>query len=869
MVIAADHQKSREQLIKELNGIRKLVPRLERLTAEYRETERIQSALYKIAELTYTAENMDAFYSTLHGIVSELLYADNFYVALYETRTGMVSFPYFVDSVDTSTPEEFPFEKIKRGLTAWLMGRRTPVLLDGKDLARMREANEIEIVGKLPLMWMGCPLITEGLVTGAIVLQTYEEGRSYRTKDLELMKFVSRHITTGLERKLAREALERRVEERTAELVHVNSSLQREIKERRRGEELQAALFRIAELSNTTAEMSIFYEELHDIIGELIYAANFYIALWHPETEEISFPYRADQFDEGTVTRKGGRGLTEYVLRLKKPVLLDTHMLENLAAAGEVLPHGKTMIQWLGVPLLEGDETLGVLVVQSYNPSRTYENRDLDLMTFVSHHVAGALVRKRSADALLVAYDDLERRVKERTRDLESEIQQRRVVEQQLTHDALHDALTGLPNRTLFRERLDRAIKRKMRHKAFCYAVLFLDLDRFKVINDSLGHLVGDELLKGVSERIKDCLRDTDTVARLGGDEFVILLENISGPSDATAGAERILDRLAEPFDLAGQEVFTGTSIGLTLGLERYTNADDLLRDADAAMYRAKESGRGRVVIFDESMHKHAMRQLEMESFLHRCVAKKELDLYFQPILNLSNGRIEAIEALVRWNHPERGLMEPEEFLGLAKETGMIKEIDWWVLGAACRHLSGWLNQIDGLDHLSLHVNLSGTHFLHEGFADRLQGLLEGLDLDSSRLKLEVDEGALLEKISLTDVVLNRFKKMGIKVLLDDFGTRYSSLSYLHRFPMDTIKIDRSFITRMLDIQENMAITKTIHALGATLEMKTIAEGIETEEILEAVREVGCQMGQGYHLAEPMNGKETAALLAKGSIPLG
>jgi len=869
MITCEDGNKSKQELIDELTSMRALVPRLEQLTAEYREAEKLQNALYEIADLASSAEDMSHFYGSLHRIIGSLMYAKNFYVALYEKDSGLVRFPYFEDTVDEIVPDELPFERIERGMTAWLMRHGQSALMTRADLIEQSEKGEIEVVGELPVMWMGAPLLRNRSGFGAIVVQSYAEQHRYTNKDLELLNFVSQHITTALERKLARAELESRVEERTRDLVAANQNLQLEIRERERGERLQASLFRIAELSNVSLDMDEFYRRLHQIVAELTYARNFYIAIYDPATGMITFPYMVDELDTQPRPRSTGQGLTEYLIRRGDPVLLDRDQLAALERAGEIKDLGGRCLHWLGVPLMDGEEVIGVLAVQSYDDDVRFEERDLELMTFVSHHIAGALQRKQATVALEHAYDELERRVQERTQELyeanrvlEDQIKERKRIERRLIHDALHDALTGLPNRNLFQDRLIHAIKRMNRGADFRFAVLFLDLDRFKVINDSLGHLVGDQLLKEVSGRILACMRESDTVARLGGDEFAILLESLSGATDARKTATRILERLSEPFELGDQEVFTSTSIGIAFGNTRYKKPEDLLRDADAAMYRAKERGRGRIEIFDESMHAQALAQLEMESYLHRAVEKDELRIHYQPIVNLETRAIIGFEALVRWQHPYKDLLVPESFLPLAVETGVIQTFDRWVLEHAIKQMQHWRQTFPQHRPLELHVNISGKLLQQPDFAADLANLLAETGLDPACLELEVNESALLETQSAAEVFA-AFQQMGVKLLLDDFGTEHTSIRLLHEFPMDTIKIDRTFVTAMPDREENHAITRTVAALGEILGMRVIAEGIETEAHLTEIRALGCHFGQGFHLAHPLAADAATELLLR------
>ncbi|MFM6192085.1 putative bifunctional diguanylate cyclase/phosphodiesterase [Planktothrix sp.] len=450
---------------------------------------------------------------------------------------------------------------------------------------------------------------------------------------------------------------------------------------------------------------------------------------------------------------------------------------------------------------------------------------------------------------------ELEARVKERTQQLEE-------ANAKLLQMALHDALTGLPNRALLMTDLNQSIQQAKADPNYQFAVLFLDCDRFKVVNDSLGHLVGDELLILISRRLNLYIKPQNTLARLGGDEFAILLTEIPNSHHAIELADQILESFSKPFQLERHEVFINASIGIVIGHDEYNEPEHLLRDADTAMYRAKALGKGQYHIFDPAMHAAALERLQLETDLRRGLEQQELVVHYQPIVNLNTGKIAGFEALVRWRHPERGLVPPGLFIPIAEETGLITPIGYWVLSESCRQLRTWQKQNLVDSSVFVSVNLSVKQFCQPNLLEQIDQVLEQSQLAPNCLKLEITESAIMDNEKDVAFILREMRKRHILISIDDFGTGYSSLSYLHSFPVDTLKVDKSFVQRLNQEPENVGLIPVIISLAKTMNMSVIAEGIELPEQLMILKELSCGFGQGYFFSKPVPPEQLMELLS-------
>jgi diguanylate cyclase (GGDEF)-like protein len=579
------------------------------------------------------------------------------------------------------------------------------------------------------------------------------------------------------------------------------------------------------------------YVAAADVSGVLISSG-----IWHLEQ-----PDRFAAFHQITAETRfaSGEGLPGRVLSSRRAAwVADVTQDDNVPRARFETPVG--LRAGFALPVRVGHEVVAVL--ELFSPeSVPCDTQLLDVAEQIGIQLGRVVERTRSEEALRQAYDELWQANDELTR----EVIERARAEAALSRLAFYDTLTELPNRALFLDRLDHALNRADRtHRAV--AVMFLDLDNFKVVNDSLGHDVGDLLLSTVAERLRGSLRIGDTVARFGGDEFTILLEDLDGSDDALPTAERIVEAVREPVLLEGTEVVPSFSIGIVIGTPGRDRPDELLRNADLAMYRAKVNGKARFEVFDQSMDADAKERLALEAELRRALDGHELRLHYQPIVSFDTGQIRAVEALARWQHPRRGLVSPLQFIPIAEETGLIVPLGRWVLEEACRQIKQWQTIHPEAEQLLVSVNLSGRQLQSPRFVDEVRRVLAEFDFDPACLQLEITETTVMKDTNATIKALHELKELGVKLAIDDFGTGYSSLSYLRQFPVDTLKIDRSFVDGLGREAHDTELVRGVIAMAKSLSLAVTSEGIETTEQLNQLLELGCDKGQGFYFARPL-----------------
>ncbi|MFQ3190457.1 MAG: diguanylate cyclase (GGDEF)-like protein [Paraglaciecola sp.] len=843
-----------------LEELRELVPQLQKITKKYKHSESIQKSLFDISELASSINEMSSLYPAIHDIIGDLMPAQNFFVAFYEEEKDVIDFVYFVDEFDEQVVSQVSADDLKNSITGYILRTGNHLFLPQETYHQQLSDISVKDLGADPVDWIGIPLKRGSQVIGAMVVQSYDESIRYNNEDLEILLFVSQHIVNCVDRVKSRELTEKTIRQRTKQLRQINDELQEEISERQKVESLQQALFEISELSaSVEGDMDDFYAAIHDTLSRLIGAPNCYVATIDTDNQTLEFPYYKDEVQSKIEPRPMGLGVTEYVIRHGSAELIDAARVKQLSEVKELsVEVAESMLQkmnsWIGSPLIIEGEICGVIAVQSYGEVKQYNLKDLEFLRFVSHHIAVALGRKQSSDAIKAYNQRLAKEVKERTEELNStnlflqkQIEERLQAQQQLEHDAQHDSLTGLANRVLFNSRLELALASKQRYTESNFALIFIDLDRFKQINDSLGHMAGDLFLKEVALRIGSCIRGHDLLARLGGDEFVVLFDNYDTPNDVEEISARIISSIAKPFNIENKDMYSGASIGIAYIESGYQTADEVLRDADAAMYQAKSLGRGRYIIFDKTMRDKLLEELEIESEFRKMLKAEAFESYSQPIINLATQEQIYQECYVRWEHSSIGKIKRDQYWQIAEQCGLTVEMDKFMLAKACEILRGWqLNEIDSNKQIA--INLSIHHLTQTTLAKQLIEYVKDAGVDPERLVIEFDENALNRRSQFFLPAIKILKRAGITLVLDNFGSGLASLSYLYSYPFDYVKIDHYFVKTLPRSERNLKLIQSVLSISGHLKFKLIASGINTQEQHQALIEAGCELGQGKFL---------------------
>jgi diguanylate cyclase (GGDEF)-like protein len=843
------------------------LPKLKSLLKKYRQVKTMQSGLLQLSELASTVTDMAAFYAELKSVIKTLLITDSFHITLINSEQNL-------ELAHCHNPEEIRLlDHLKvadwrKCLTGMVFENEKPLHCSAKERMALAKSGEIFLYGSSCVDWLGVPLRRGHQVIGVLALQSYDDRLYFDNRDCQLLEFIALHLVTAIDRVRSRELLEQSILQRTQKLTETNKQLQREITERQKAVKMHKALLSISEITANSKEIDSFYRAIHQEINTLLPAKNLYIALLDCDSQDnsiVTFPYYADEKKCSPLPRMLGYGLTELVINSASPTLITENQVFSLSEQGEITaqeltlnyPESKMPQAWLAAPLMEGGKIFGILAAQHYQDCHAYQQNDLEIIRFISQHVATAILRKRAQTEIEKNKEKLEKTVEQRTKELQAsnlnlrmQIDERRKAEAQLYYEAHHDALTKLPNRAMFSDRLSYSLRHLKRHPDQRFAVLFIDLDRFKMINDTLGHHAGDEFLIEIALRLQDCVRDNDILARLGGDEFVILLDSLQSQEDIEEVASRIITAIAKPFSLGSHTLYSNASIGIAQCSSHYKDSHEILRDADAAMYQAKNLGRGRYVFFDESMREQLIASMTLEQELRIAIKESQFELHYQQISNLSLTNTIGFEGLLRWQHPTKGVLTPSEFLYMAEETGMILDIEAWVIKEVSAQLKNW-QQSKKYFNAFIGINLSGRHLTQANQLNKLINQIIDAGIEPHRLILEFNESAFAQQSELALKNLRRLKDFGVKLALDDYGAGSSSLNFLHNYPFEFIKLDRSFVRSLKNSDKNLSLVKALHDLGNNFGYHLVAEGIESEEMLQKLQNVGCEFGQGYHISRP------------------
>ncbi len=848
--------------------------------------QKTQEALIRISESASASEDLNSLLVSFHRIIGELMSANNFYIALYDPAQEQISFPYYVDEYDPP-PDPQP---LGRGLTEYVLRNGSPLLVSPEGFEQLLAMGEVESIGAPSIDWLGVPLIARQKTIGVMTVQSYTPGVRYTADDMRFLTYVAPHVANAILIKQSEIALRKQhalvksifdrspnsiivtdlhgtyIDCNQADLEQMGVESKKELIGRSVfdfivDEDLPKARKDLEQIINTgkivNSEYRVNTPDGRRLILQLSASA-------------IYDENRRPQYIVGIFNDVTQQRLSEQALKISE---------ERYKLASEGANDGIWDWDLLSNRVYYSPRWYKLI---GYSPSEISDSpdewlnrihpEDLPMVkSTMEAHLSG-LINHFEAEYRMLHRDGSYRWMLARGMAVRNElgaphriagsltdITRNKLNEDQLVHQALYDRLTGLPNRILFMERLDQVIKRLKRHDQSTFAIFLLDLDRFKILNDSLGHRIGDQLIIEIGRRLDNCLREEDTVARLGGDEFAVLLTDIRDPYEVIQIANRLQREITQPVTIEGQQVFTSCSIGIALSTPEIENPEAMMRDADTAMYEAKAKGGNNYMIFDKLMHARAVNLLNLETDLRQALDRREFSISYQPIFDSFTQRVVNAEALVRWNHPQHGLILPTQFIDLAEETGLIVPIGEWVLRESCNQLNKW--HAAGYKSLKISVNFSARQFQQADLSSMVRDALVQTDLDPASLYIEITESRSFSQLEKFETMLWELRGLGVKISIDDFGTGYSSLSTIQRLPVNTIKIGQDFIAHLGNHKENDLIVQSMIEMAHRLGLSVIAEGVETEAQLNHLRKYRCDMVQGFWFSKPVYAKEFEKLL--------
>jgi diguanylate cyclase (GGDEF)-like protein/PAS domain S-box-containing protein len=859
---------------------------------EKKKAERIQSAVYRISEAANTAQNLEILFGLVHEIVGDLLPAENFYISIYNEVAGTISFPYYIDEHDApGQPHNLPPVKIGRGLTEYLIKLGKPLWITGEVLNDMVAAGEVDLVGSLPVEWLGIPLKTvDDNTIGVLALQTYAEGTGFNESDKQILGFVSTQIAMAIERKKAEDAL-RESEERYRSLFeNANDAILLE----NENDEIIDVNLRASELYGYSRE-ELLIMKVPDLQAPEVRMEEGTAIRTGLDKFGTSPIESLDMHRDGTripvevslsrLSAADGDVISivrDLSLRKSNEAEMQLQASALRAAANSILitdPKGD--ILWVNPAFIDltgytEEEVIGknprFLRSGKHDASfykklwKTISKGDVWKGEIINRRKNGMLYTQEititpvhgTDNGQITHYIGIVQDISERVR-----------MEEKLTYQTMYDSLTDLPNRHLLIDRLNQSIAQAQRDKMLV-GVVHLDLDHFKDINDTLGHMVGDDVLKLVAHRLAQNVRLSDTLARMGGDEFIIVLNGLTDPETALQVTQKLVSIFKTPFNVDGNELYINVSIGISVYPHGGKDAVTLLKNADSALVFAKDRGKNNIRMYESYMSARARKRLELETNLYQAIERDELKLYYQPQVDLSTNAVVGMEALIRWQHPDLGIITPDMFIPLAEKSGMIGPIGDWVINEACRQSAIWRHSISVPFRVS--INVSPIQFTQLKLLGSIERALETYNLPAENLAIEITENIFLHDKDDVALRLHKLREMGIRIDIDDFGTDYSSLGYLRKLPVDSIKIDKSFIhdlsTHDVEGFDHTAFVNSIIAMAHGLNLVVVAEGVETEEQLEILRSQGCDYAQGYLFAHPLPADKVWSTIQAMSIAI-